>query len=213
VGHHLRLRISLADRAGALAQASTVIGLHGGNIVSIDVHRTEGPSAVDDLIVEFPDEPDMGDIGQDLAAHAATELLDHQLMEPSDPVVTAFIMARNLFDRLATDSDDSLADAITTLCHSSSVWVTDEGQATRFAVGKLALESGQAVIRQTNDLPPVLATETRDDVWLAALAGHDRSGPRKVVFLSRPGYLPFTTTETQRIEALMSLYGAVSIRE
>jgi hypothetical protein len=213
VGHHLRLRIELADRAGALAQASTVIGLHGGNIVSIDVHRTEGPSAVDDLIVEFPDEPDMGEIGQDLAAHAATQLLDHQPMEPSDPVVTGFVVAQRLFNSLASDSDDSLAEAITTLCHSSSVWVTDEGQATQFALGIQALESGQAVVRRTNDPPPALATEASDEVWVAAMAARDGFGPRKVVFLARPGYLPFTTTETQRIEALMSLYGAVSTRK
>jgi hypothetical protein len=213
VGHLLRLRITLADRAGALAQAATVIGLHGGNIVSIDVHRTDGPSGVNDLVVDFPHEPDIEGIGHDLAANAAAKLLDEQPMEAGDPVVNGFLMIRKLIHRGQEDGDSSLAEAIARLCHSSAAWVTDEENATRFEAGKQALERTQPSVQRTNDVPPALATESTDDCWLAAVAEVDKSAARRVVFVSRPGHLPFTATEIERVVALLALYGAISTHE
>jgi hypothetical protein len=112
------MRISLADRAGALAQAATVIGMHGGNILSIDVHAIGGPSAVDDLVVDFASEPSWDDLRADLFANASTSLIGHVEAQSTDPVVTSLELAASL---LAGDLE-RLAEACRVLCFASDAW-------------------------------------------------------------------------------------------
>ncbi|HWE55008.1 MAG TPA: ACT domain-containing protein [Acidimicrobiales bacterium] len=90
----VRIRVSLADRAGALGQAATVIGLHGGNILSIDVHGTDGSLAIDDLVVDFALEPAMEDLVADLAMAAATIVLHSEPSAPVDPLTAVLTALR-----------------------------------------------------------------------------------------------------------------------
>lgn len=205
MGHLLRLRLSLADRAGAFAQAATVIGLHGGNIVSIDVHRGDDQSATDDLVVDFADPPDLADMEQDLAINAATTLLHHQpVSQLGDPVVAGLRAAARLVDRYPVDGDDSLAEWVAALCGPARAWVAAAPEARRHPVGELAVEGRVPVTQKSGAPPAALDGGGEGDVWLAAVP--DRGDPPgRVVFVARPLPLPFTATEIERIEALMSL--------
>jgi hypothetical protein len=75
------MRIAVADRAGAFGQAATIIGMHSGNVMSIDVHRNDGDRAIDDRVVEFPEDVDLAELGFDLANHARAEVLSHDSTE------------------------------------------------------------------------------------------------------------------------------------
>lgn len=211
MGHVTRLRIGLADRAGALAQAATVIGLHGGNILSIDVHRSDGPSAVDDLVVEFPDEPDLPEIERDLATDARTVVLDHGTTEPGDPVIAGIQMLGQLLSRTRADPAGALAEAATCVSRSTSAWVTDEAGAAGFDEGRRALGEGHPFMGRSADLPPALMPDPPGEMWLAAVPEPAPRGsapaetPRRVVFLARAGQAPFTWTELERVEAVMEL--------
>jgi hypothetical protein len=212
VGQALKLRISLADRAGALGQAAAVIGLHGGNILSIDIHRTDGSAAVDDLVVDFAERPHLDELKHDLATNASAALLGERPAEPTDPVVTGLLVAKRLVEGSPTDRDTSLAEVVAVLCSAPKVWVTSEDEATRFETGRLAMKDGRAVVEHTKDLPPALAAGWDDDPWLAAVPEPDTVAGRRIVFVARPGTMAFTDTEIDRIEMVMSLYRAISGR-
>ncbi|HEX4862614.1 MAG TPA: ACT domain-containing protein [Acidimicrobiales bacterium] len=201
MGNLLRLRIQLADRAGALGQAATVIGLHGGNIVFIDIHRTEGPSAVDDLVVEFGEPPDIDVIAHDLTTNAATSLLSFEPAESGDPLVRGLLLLSAL-----SDGDDAtdLAEAVAAISHAQAAWVADAEGASRFEAGKLAIENGQAVVEPASAVPAELAHAVSGDAWLAAVPEPPGAADRKVAFVVGSGEVPFTATEIQRIEALLS---------
>ena len=116
----LRLRVRLADRAGALAQVATVLGVHGGNILAIDMHKGDGATAIDDLVVDFTVPPSWGDLRADLTQLAAAELIGQTAGEPSDPVVTAIGAAGSL---VAGDTA-TLAAACALVCSAAEVEVT-----------------------------------------------------------------------------------------
>jgi hypothetical protein len=120
------MRISLADRAGALAQAATVIGMHGGNILSIDVHSMGGASAVDDLVVDFASEPSWDDLRADLFAIASATLIGHLDAHSTDPVVTSLELAASLL----TDDLQRLVEACRLLCFASHAWTAGAGDET-----------------------------------------------------------------------------------
>jgi len=44
------------DRPGALARVAAVIAGHGGNVVGIDVQEVDAESAVDELVIDVPDD-------------------------------------------------------------------------------------------------------------------------------------------------------------
>jgi hypothetical protein len=209
VGHFIRLRISLADRAGALAQAATIVGLHGGNIRSIDVHRTDDESAVDDLVVDFSKEPDMEDLGHDLATNAATALLSHQASHATDPVVASMQRVMNLLGGGLGDPDEALADAVADLCSAPVAWVSTVAQANRHDAGRVALEGNRAVALPATTLPEHLAERLPGEVRLLAVpdSGHPAGG--RVVFVARSATSEFTATEIARIEALITLDGEI----
>ena len=110
----------LADRAGALAQVATVMGMHGGNILAIDVHRGDGTTAVDDLVVDFLGGPDWSDLQADLAAIASAELLERAPAHPADPVVNALVTAATM----VAGDPETLAKAAAVLCAADQAYVS-----------------------------------------------------------------------------------------
>ena len=69
------------DQPGALAQVATIIARHGGNITSIDGQQADSDFAVDELLVDFSDEPDVASLREDLAKDGDTILVSQQLTE------------------------------------------------------------------------------------------------------------------------------------
>jgi hypothetical protein len=209
VGHIIRLRISLTDRAGALGQVATIIGIHGGNILSIDVHRTGGESAVDDLVVEFSDEPDLQDLRDDLAMNAATSLVSYQATDAEDPVVANMGRVAAILEAGRGHSADTLAEGIADLCSSPVAWVSSRDEAIRYDAGRAALEGNRAVFRRTSTLPEPFATRLPGEVCLLAVPNSDGSSGVAVVFVARPVTMDFTVTEIARIETLTALYNQI----
>src|SRR5947209_18602944 len=89
MGNLMRLRVSLADRPGALARVATVIAGHGGNITSVDAQQVDAESAIDDLVVDFSEEPDLADLRKDLATNGGATVLSHQQTQVTDPIVAS----------------------------------------------------------------------------------------------------------------------------
>ena len=50
--------MELPDRPGALSRVAGIIGECGGNVVRVDVQEVEGALAVDELVVDLPDDVD-----------------------------------------------------------------------------------------------------------------------------------------------------------
>jgi hypothetical protein len=206
MGHVVRLRISLADRAGALAQAATIIGLHGGNILSIDVHRSSGSSAVDDLVVDFSEEPNVDELRDDLAINAATTLLSQQASDATDPVVASMQRVVQLVTDGLGDPAEAIAAAVADLCSSPVAWVSDADDAIQYEAGRLALEGHSAAAQPTTNLPEHFAGRLPGAVSLLAVPDPEYLPGGRVVFVARPASTGFTATEISRIEALMDLY-------
>jgi hypothetical protein len=209
MGHVIRLRISLTDRAGALAQAANVIGLHGGNIMSIDVHHIDGQSAVDDVVVDFSSEPDTEDIRDDLAMNAATTLISHQASSAADPVVASMDRVVKLLEAGFEDSA-GLADAVADLCAAPLAWVSTAEEARRYDAGRLALETNRPAALATTDLPEHLSTRPSEEMHLLAIPDLDHAGGSRVVFVAQPVPGDFTATEIGRIETLTALYNRLA---
>jgi hypothetical protein len=195
----------LADRAGALAQAATVIGMYGGNIISIDVHRTDSDAAVDDLVVEFTGEPDLQDLRDDLAIDASATLVAHEPAHPLDPVVAALGQVVKLVEADLGQRAAALASGIGELCFCPVVWVSGTEEASRYELGRLAVERNTAIVSRTNELPQHMTEILSGEVCLLAIPDLQRQGAGRVVFAARPATNAFTATEISRIEALVAV--------
>jgi hypothetical protein len=209
VAHVIRLRISLTDRAGALGQVATLIGIHGGNILSIDVHRTGGESAVDDLVVDFSEEPDLQDLRDDLAMNAATSLMSYQATDAQDPVVANMGRVAAILAANGGFPENTLAEGVADLCSAPVVWVSNPEEALRYEAGRVALERNHAYSGRTTTLPEHLAGRLPGEVCLLAVPNPESSNGGTVVFVARPATMDFTLTEIARIEALIALYNQI----
>jgi hypothetical protein len=205
----VRLRISLNDHPGALAQVATVIAGHGGNITAVDVQRSDRQAAVDDLVVEFAGEPDLSDLRRDLADHAAATVMSHQETQPADPVVGSLLRVVDLVDSGLGDPATALADGVAELCASPVVWVSTAEEAAAYEPGRIALEHNTAVALHTTDLPGHLAERLPGEVCLLAVPDPERLTGGRVVFVARPITNDFTATEIARIEALTALHSRI----
>jgi hypothetical protein len=91
------MRIAVAEGAGGFGQAATIIGIYSGNVLAIDVHRYDGERGIDDLVVEFPEDVDLAELGFDLANHARAEVLSHESTEYHDPIEEIRVHLAELF--------------------------------------------------------------------------------------------------------------------
>jgi predicted amino acid-binding ACT domain protein len=204
----VRLRIALADQPGALARVASVIAEHGGNITAVDVHRAGG-RAVDDLVVDWPDDGTGFEPFRDaLAESGAGELVSHQAAQQLDPVVAAL---RRAADMVAggVGGDADLIAAVAEVCASPAVWISPAGDDIPSQAGRLAREGGGAVSVLTTDLPAEFTDRLPGEAWLLAVPDPEVVGDGLVVFVARGPTSEFTSTEIARIEALMDLHARV----
>ena len=192
----VRIRLSLADRAGALGQAATVIGLHGGNILSVDVHSTDGASAVDDLVVEFPREPSPAELGTDLSMTAAATIIQ---MEPAQSVdvVTAVLAALR-------------PGAITrTGAGPDPVEAGEAGPELIAGLAAVCPATEWSVIDRAPDDPDDSGLTESDPCRLQLVV--PRPGLTQAVLGRRPATMLFTATEMARIDALVRLWACMKV--
>jgi ACT domain len=209
VGQLIRLRISLADRAGALAQATTIIGLHGGNIVSVDVQRTRGDTAVDELIVEFSTEPEFGDLADDLFTHASVRLLSQHPARFTDPIEAVLLQIAEQLDTGHIRPSEALAAEVAALCSAPVVWVTTKDEASRYDAGRAALDRNEPVSLRGPRLPDELGGRLSGEVNILAVPDASRLDDGHVVFAARHSQADFTDTEISRIQALIALHARI----
>jgi len=207
VGTLVRLRISFADRPGALARVATVISEHDGNIVSVDVHHAEGTDVVDDLVVSFHREPDLDRLRRDLGREAAATVLSHEETRAEDAIVGSLRRVAELLDAAPEEGADSLVRAVAGLCASPVVWVSPADEAIAFEAGRFAIEHSAAMAVRTTQLPAPLAERLSGEVSLLAVPDQEGPGAGRVVFVARSVSDPFTATEISRIEALIAVHG------
>ena len=209
MGTYVRLRIALADRPGALARVATIIAEHEGNITSVDVHRGGAVAAVDDLVVEFPDDADLTKLRNDLTASGAATLLSHQAAHAVDPIVSTLLRAAAMIGNRSDDPESELVRSVAELCASPVVWVSSAEEADAYEVGRFALERSGAIALRTTELPAHLADRLPGEVWLLAVPDPEILLAGRVVFVARPIGNEFTSTEIARIEAVMALHDQV----
>jgi predicted amino acid-binding ACT domain protein len=209
MGMLVRLRVALADRPGSLAAVAGIIAERGGNIVSVDVHRSGVVSAIDDLVVDFPDDHDLQGLRNDLMASGAATLLSHQAAHAVDPIVSALTRASQMIAARGADPDEELARSVAELCASPVVWVSNADEAAKYEAGRFAIERAGAIALRTTDLPDSLADRLPEEVWLLAVPDPDLLSDGRVVFVARPLANEFTGTEIGRIEAIMALHEQV----
>jgi hypothetical protein len=209
VGTLVRLRIALADRPGALARVATIIANHGGNITSIDVQRAGTAGAVDDMVVDLPDDDALTALRVDLAGSGAATVLSHQAAQASDPVIATLGRATELLRSSDLRAEDQLARAVAEVCSSPAVWIASATEAAGFEAGRFALERTGAIAVRTAELPAGMAERVPGEAWLLAVPDPDPGAAGRVVFVARSAANEFTSTEIARIEALMGLFDQV----
>jgi predicted amino acid-binding ACT domain protein len=200
----------MPDQPGALARVATIIASHGGNITSIDAQQATSESAVDELLVDFSGEPDLSSLREDLAGDGDTLLVSQQVTERSDPIVASLRHVSELLQSPSADAAAALARSVAELCSSPVAWVSTADEAGHYDAGRFAMERQGVVIMTTTKLPADLAERLPGEVCLLALPDLERADQPRVVFVARPIGNDFTTTEVGRIEALISLHGAVA---
>ena len=209
MGNLIRLRVSLPDRPGALAQVATIVAGHGGNITSVDVQQVDVHSAVDDLVIDFSEEPDLVELRNDLATNGAAVVMSHQQNQVVDPLVASLRPLVALVDAGSEDPAGALADGVAELCSSPAVWVCDVEGARAYEAGRFALDHHAAVVLQTTELPDHLAERLAGEVLVLAVYDPEWDDEGRVVFVGRPVTNPFTATEIARVETLAALHGRI----
>jgi hypothetical protein len=210
VGHLWRLRVRLADRAGALGQAASIVGVHGGNILSIDVHRTANADAVDDLVVEFPDDPDLDELRHDLTTSAGTTLCGESKAEAVDLVVSTLDHVGSILQVTGTEINKALEAALGNACCCKNIWAAREDEARSYELGRAALDQHQAVSGRTTDVPAQVGAELGAEVALLAVAHQPDGGGTVVFFAARQVPLDFTASELSRVEALLRVQNQIT---
>ena len=208
--YRARLRIALPDRPGALGRVGTVVGGLGGNVLTIDVQEVDGPSVIDELLVDLPDQVLPADGEAALVAAGAGSLL---CAKPGaavpDQVVRALRWACALASAGAYGVDDELERAVAEVCGCSNVWLADVEQARLIEAARLALARGRPVTHRTAGPPAGLGPVAASEVWLLAVPDA-RIEPARVALVARPLPDRFTVTEIERVSALLSLRGLVA---
>ncbi len=210
MSYRARLRIALPDRPGALGRVGQVVGELGGNVLTIDVQEVDGPSVVDELLVDLPDSVVPSDVAAALHAAGAGSLLTAKPgSEMPDQVVRALRWACALASAGPYGADDEVERAVAEVCGCPNVWLADIEQARLVEAARLALARGKPVSHRTAEPPAALGPVAAPEVWLLAVPDA-RLEPTRVVLVARPLPDRFTVTEIERVSALLSLRRLVS---
>jgi ACT domain len=199
-----RIRVELPNRPGALASVASIIGSHGGNVVSVDIHEVEGQQAVDEIIVMLPPDWTPTELAADLLRHDAGTLLSSTSAAlSSDSVVRALRWATSLVRSGAMDGGLELARALAELCTSSVAYIATVEEASKHEVGRQAMERGAPYVELATP-PPAMSSGLPESSWILAVPD-DALQPTRVAFVGRASSFRFTNSEIVRVEALLQL--------
>lgn len=197
-----RLRVELPDRPGALAGLGAIVARHDANIVSVDIHEIEGPTAIDEIVVHVPDGWEPARLSAALAEASTATLLSAQRLSVNPDAVLATL--RSCVAMLGADADGldrECEAALSRLSPGATVWLADPAAAGTVEAGRLALARGETTILRSSDLGDRGVASDPPGWVLAALDDH--LTPSTVAFVARPEALRFSSTEVERVEALL----------
>lgn len=206
-----RLRVELPDQPGALANVAAAIAAANGNVVSLDIHELDGAKAVDEIVVEAPDDWDVAAIGARIAEVGADLLSCAPAVDRADPMVRALRFAGALVAADPSRDTLELGRAVLEVTSANSAWVSTRAEAVEWEAGRRAIAHDGPIVLRTDDLPPSVRLDTRGPLWLLAVPD-GRMEPSLVAFATRPLALRFTTSEITRVEALLALHAVLADR-
>jgi hypothetical protein len=212
-----RLRVERPDRPDAPAKLAEAVRATGGDVVSIDMEEVDGPSTVNEVVVDVPSGVDPVAVAARFEDADAGTVLSSQVTSVRlvEPEMRAFEWARCLIDARPADRNDTLLRVMSEACRCSRAWVVPVGEALAVPAGRLAVERGRALARRS-DAPdsgpdPVsspAAPGWQPSVWVLAVPDR-HPDPACVAFMTRPLSLRFTSAEVARAEAIMATHALV----
>jgi hypothetical protein len=196
-----RLRIEFPLRPAVSADvADAIVGL-GGYVVGVDLREVDGPAAIDEIVVELPDQLDGSSVRAALEEDTDAALLSSRRSARDERISQAIRWAHHP-DSQHDDATD-LSHRLTAACPLSNVWVGPTGDAGTLPAVQMTLERGAPVVHHATNLPDSLSRSRRAPRWLLAVP--DRyPDPDNVALLARPLSLRFTPAEVARVELLMA---------
>jgi hypothetical protein len=205
-----RLRVELPDRPGALADVATAIAAHRGNVVAIDIHELDGDKAVDEIVIDGPEDWDGEALAGALPGLGAELLSWGEDIDATDAMVRALRFAGSLVASEPTQSSLELGRAVLEVTRANAAWVATPGEARHYEAGRRALGHQGAIVIRSNDLPSAVE-DPAPTAWVMAVPDAADT-PTMVAFAVRPLSLRFTRSEVARVEALLALSSALSYR-
>lgn len=206
-----RLRVELPDQPGALALVASAIAGAGGNVLSIDIHELDGSKAVDEIVVEAAEDWDAARLAAAIEAAGADLLSCGPAAERMDPMVKGLRYAGALIAADPLRDTMELGRAVLELTGAGSAWISTAAEAAAYEAGRRAMAHDGPVVMRTDDLPTSVKWDVRGPVWLLAVPDNRRQ-PEMVAFATRPLALRFTTSEIERVEAVLALHSVLADR-
>jgi len=196
------VRVWLPDRPGALGAVASRIGAVRGDVIGIDIIDRGAGRAVDELVVELPEDGLVDLLVAEIAQVEGVDVEDLRVLDgpPPDPAVAALGVARRLLD--ADESELPLAVVESAMLLLSADWAA------------VVPSGGQTVAASSGSDVPT-------DAWLCAfVAGATTGGntgaelgPVSMVLLAglnaslvvARGHLPLRGREQRVLEELAAL--------
>jgi hypothetical protein len=198
-----RLRVEVPAQPVAPVRVADAISAAGGSIVSVDLREVDGPSAVDEIVVEVP-----GDMARQTVIAAVDDapgatLLSSQRCTPERLRRQAREWKR-ADPRLATQRHAAaLPQQLAAACPLARAWVRDATIADEVPAAAMALERGGPVAQRSATLPDPALERPRSPIWLLAVPDQYPDADN-IALLTRPTALRFSTDEVARVEVLLS---------
>lgn len=197
-----RLRIELADHPGALAAVTRVLAAEGLNVVEVSIHEVEPPRAVDEIVVHAEMPLEVAALTASLASVGAQLLSVGPCDMRGDPIVTALTWVTATLEKPSRKS--SLATGVRLLTGIDPVHVMTVEEAQDLPVAVAALRRGWPLVQRLDRAPaPLLPPGIEDGSGVWVLAAPDARDASLVVLAARPYAIRFTSTELNRLAAVL----------
>ena len=200
-----RLRVEVPLETVAPRAAADVIDALGGDVVAVDLREVDGQGVIDEMVVEFPRDPDIPTLNRVLDDVPAVTLLSSQRCELEQPNAQRWNRAHRTKRTRGSEiaAGGGLSSRVSVACPLSTVSICPADHARALPAVQMALARGGPVAHRCTGLPEQSSSSReRRPAWLLAVA--DRYPHASTVALvTRPVSLRFSAHEVNRVQVLM----------